>query len=80
MSVAEKVWALTNINYDLSIENRKFEILLMHINPAIAAAKEESELTVSTDFIEDIEKNIGRKLSEEEIQLIMTDESLDIIG
>jgi len=78
ITLPERVWLLLNIYRDQSLENQKFEALLQSINPF--SSKEEDEgLTVSTEFINEVEESLGRKLTEEEFELLQSGADVDFV-
>ena len=71
---------MINIYKDQDLDNQKFKSLLMHIAPTYYAKQEDEEVTVSTEYLKEIEEKLGRPLTKEELDALGANEDLDFIG
>lgn len=82
--MAQKLWFLLNIKKDYEDRAELIKTLCMHIRPEAYFEKESQ--TVSTDFVGEVEQQLGRPLTEEELAALgapieeVTDDDVDIIG
>jgi hypothetical protein len=65
LTLPQKIWLISNINKDREEEIDILKYLCIHIRPE-AYQDELGDKQESTEFLSDIEKMAGRKLSDEE--------------
>ena len=80
LTVNEKFWLLSHIRKDEEELFEKLKMCLRVLKPEAFKSDEEMETTeASNTFVEEIEKKIGRKLTEVERQDMVLDDTIDKI-
>lgn len=76
LTLPQKLWLISNINKDRGEQVDLLKYLCIHIRPEAYQDELEGKQE-STEFLSDIEKMAGRKLSEEELtRLNITEQSI----
>lgn len=80
LTTNEKFWLLSNIKKDEEELFEKIKMCLKIMKPEAFKNEEDSDTVNAADtFTEEIEKQLGRKLSEEEKQTMTLDDEIDKI-